>query len=221
MKLNTVIFDMDGLLIDSEPLWKEAADELLLNYEKQLTAKQYSITTGLRTKEFLQHWFTFFNIPADNIITDEKVLVDKVIRLVEQKGKAMPGLEHIFKCFTDRNYKIGLASSSPIELIDVVTGILGIRPHLHTITSASHLPFGKPHPEVYLNCAEQLHSSPQTCLCFEDSFNGLIAVKAAKMKCVIVPEPHQYKDPKWAAADIKISTLNYFNELILDSLQNH
>lgn len=219
MKLDTVIFDMDGLLIDSEPLWKEAADELLLSYEKQLTPKQYRITTGLRTKEFLEHWFTFFNIPADNIIIDEQVLVHKVIELVKQKGKAMPGLEHIFKLFIDRNFKIGLASSSPVELIDVVTGILGIRSHLHAITSASHLPFGKPHPEVYINCAGQLHSSPQTCLCFEDSFNGLIAVKAAKMKCVVVPGMYENKDPKWGAADIKISTLNNFNELILDSLQ--
>ncbi len=219
MKLDTVIFDMDGLLIDSEPLWKEAADELLLSYEKQLTTKQYSITTGLRTKEFLQYWFTFFNIPAGNIITDEKVLVDKVISLVKQKGSAMPGLEHIFKFFIDRNFKIGLASSSPIELIDVVTGILGIQSHLHAITSASHLPFGKPHPEVYLNCAEQLNSLHQTCICFEDSFNGLIAVKAAKMKCVIVPGLQDNNNPRWGAADIKIATLNDFNELVLDRLQ--
>lgn len=219
MKPDTVIFDMDGLLIDSEPLWKEAADELFLSYKKQLTPKQYSITTGLRTKEFLQHWFTLFNIPVTNIITDEQVLVDKVIKLVKQKGKAMPGVEHILKFFIERNFKIGLASSSPIELINVVTDILGIQTHLHAVTSAAHLQFGKPHPEVYLNCAEQLSSSHETCICFEDSFNGLIAVKAAKMKCVVVPGLHDNKDPKWGAADIKISTLNNFNELILERLQ--
>lgn len=219
MKLDTVIFDMDGLLIDSEPLWKEAADELLLSYKKQLNLKQYSITTGLRTKEFLEHWFTFFNIPLTNIITDEQVLVDKVIRLVKQKGKVMPGVEHIFNFFIERNFKIGLASSSPMELIDVVTGILGIQPHLNAVTSAAHLQFGKPHPEVYLNCAEELNSLPQRCICFEDSFNGLIAAKAAKMKCVIVPGLHDNKNPKWGAADIKISTLYNFNELILERLQ--
>ena len=64
MKLNTVIFDMDGLLIDSEPLWAEAAEELLLHYGKHLTAKQYATTTGLRTKEFLTHWFNYFNFWA-------------------------------------------------------------------------------------------------------------------------------------------------------------
>ncbi len=221
MKLDTVIFDMDGLLIDSEPLWKEAADELLLNYGKQLSPKQYAQTTGLRTKEFLAHWFTYFNIPAGKIAVDEQLLVDNVIALVQEKGKAMPGIEYIFNFFIERSFKLGLASSSPIELIDVVTGMLGIRQHLHTVTSAANLSFGKPHPEVYLNCAQQLHSPPQNCLCFEDSFNGVIAVKAAKMKCVVVPASHDSGNPRWSAADIRISTLDNFNELILDSLQYH
>ncbi len=219
MKLDTVIFDMDGLLIDSEPLWKEAADELLLSYGKMLTPKQYGLTTGLRTKEFLEYWYNSFNIPVSKIIADEQLLVDKVIDLVKQKGKAMPGVEHIFRFFIDRGFKIGLASSSPMELITVVTGILGIQQHLQTVTSATHLSYGKPHPEVYLNCAAQLGSSAQTCVCFEDSFNGLIAVKAAKMKAVLVPGSQHSKDPRWGAADLKIATLNNFNELVLDSLQ--
>ena len=67
MVQKAVIFDMDGLLIDSEPLWKQAADELFLNYGKQLTAKEYAITTGLRTKEFLVHFFRYFNLPATEL----------------------------------------------------------------------------------------------------------------------------------------------------------
>ena len=72
MKYNTVIFDMDGLLIDSEPLWEEAADELLNGYGFSLSKKQYSLTTGLRTKEFLEHWFKHFNIPDAEITNAEK-----------------------------------------------------------------------------------------------------------------------------------------------------
>ena len=67
MKLNTVIFDMDGLLIDSEPLWKEAAEALFATYGKQLTIEQYLSTTGLRTKEFLAHWFRYFKLPEAEI----------------------------------------------------------------------------------------------------------------------------------------------------------
>ena len=96
--------------------------------------------------------------------------------------------------------------------------MLRIRTYLHAISSADELAYGKPHPEVYLNCAEKLGVLPAQCICFEDSFNGMIAAKAAKMKCVIVPSLHDNKNPAWEAADLKISTLNNFNELLLNSL---
>ena len=62
MQLNTVIFDMDGLLIDSEPLWDEAATEIFSHYGIKLNSQQYASTTGLRTKEFIEHWFNYFKI---------------------------------------------------------------------------------------------------------------------------------------------------------------
>ena len=219
MKLNTVIFDMDGLLIDSEPLWKEAAEALFLTYGKQLTTQQYTITTGLRTKEFLAYWFSYFNLPAAEIDDAERTVVKRVIKLVEQKGKPMPGVQHIINFFLEKNFKIGLASSSPGELISLVIDLLGIGTHLQAISSAADLAYGKPHPEVYLNCAVKLAVLPGQCICFEDSFNGMIAAKAAKMKCVIVPSLQDYRNPVWEAADLKISTLNNFNELLLSSLQ--
>ena len=219
MKLNTVIFDMDGLLIDSEPLWQEAAEALFLVYGMRLTTQQYAGTTGLRTKEFLLHWFGYFNLPDAEIEDAEKKIVDSVIELVRQKGKAMPGVQHIFNFFIDRNFKIGLASSSPLELIDLVAEMLGIGSHLQAVSSAAGLAYGKPHPEVYLNCAKKLVAMPAECICFEDSFNGMIAAKAAKMKCVIVPSLHDSKNLVWEAADLKISTLNNFNELLLNGIQ--
>lgn len=209
---------MDGLLIDSEPLWKQAADELFLSYGKQLTTRQYAVTTGLRTKEFLGHWFRYFNLPEAELKDAEKKIVDLVIELVKLKGKPMPGVSHIIDFFRERSFKIGLATSSAPALIDVVIDLLGIQTHLEAISSADDLAYGKPHPEVYLNCAGKLGSSPVQCVCFEDSFNGMIAVKAAKMKCIIVPSLHDHKNPAWEAADLKISTLNNFNELLLHSL---
>jgi mannitol-1-/sugar-/sorbitol-6-/2-deoxyglucose-6-phosphatase len=218
MKLNTVIFDMDGLLIDSEPLWKEAAEALFFTYGKQLTTQQYAATTGLRTKEFLAHWFGYFNLPEAAIANAETIIVNDVIKLVQQKGKPMPGVQHIFNFFLERSFKIGLASSSPPELINLVVDLLGIKNHLQAISSAADMAYGKPHPEVYLNCAAKLNAFPGECICFEDSFNGMIAVKAAKMKCVVVPSLHDSKSQGWGAADLKISTLTNFNELLLNSL---
>ncbi len=209
---------MDGLLIDSEPLWKEAAVLLFDTFDLKLTDDQYAQTTGLRTQEFLQHWFTHFNIPNEKTTGAEEKIVADVIKLVQEKGKPMSGLEYIFNFFMDRNFKIGLASSSPTILIDIVAKQLGIQQYLQAVTSAENLAYGKPHPEVYLNCANELNAAPGECICFEDSYNGMIAVKAAKMKCIVVPSSTQSKNKAWDAADSKIATLVNFNELLLNSL---
>ena len=218
MQLNTVIFDMDGLLIDSEPLWGEAAHEIFGRYNFQLTKAQYATTTGMRTKEFVEWWFNHYKIDARHNEEAENAILQNVVEKVAAKGKALPGVEHIFNFFIQRNFKIGLATSSGKPLIDVVVDKLGIRNFLQSIESASDLPYGKPHPQVYLNCAVALNSHPTQCICFEDSFNGLIAAKAARMKCVVVPAPHDSKNEKFNAADLKISSLVNFNSLLMQTL---
>ena len=130
----------------------------------------------------------------------------------------MPGIPYIFEFFKERGFKTGLASSSPQELIDLVTRMIGIDTYLHATASAEHLPYGKPHPQVYLNCATALQSDPTSCICFEDSFNGLVAAKAARMKCVVVPEHSQQKQDRWHAADLKLSSLQNFGALHLNLL---
>jgi sugar-phosphatase len=218
MNLNTVIFDMDGLLIDSEPLWKEASDKLFSGYGIQLTAEEYSITTGLRTKEFLDFWFDHFKIVPEDTLDAENKIVDYVTELVIQKGKPMPGVSHIFNFFIERDFNIGLATSSGPQLINVVIDLLNIRKYIQVVSSAADLTYGKPHPEVYLNCAEKLSALPDQCICFEDSFNGMIAAKAAKMKCVIVPALAENGNPVWETADLKILSLTDFNQLLLNKL---
>ena len=218
MKLNTVIFDMDGLLIDSEALWNEAADEAFQLYGFRLTPAQYATTTGMRTKEFVEWWFDHYKILQRHATIAEEEILQLVVGKVAAKGKAMQGVGHIFNFFIARNFKIGLATSSGAPLIDVVVDKLGIRKYLHAIASAADLPLGKPHPQVYLNCAEQLNSHPTECICFEDSFNGMIAAKAARMKCIVVPAAHDSQNGKFNAADLKISSLQNFNELLLQTL---
>jgi len=213
MELNAVIFDIDGLLIDSEPLWNEAASEVFRGYGVGLTEAQYKTTTGLRTKEFVQWWFSYFNIGKEEFERAGQEIVMRVLDKIERKGRILPGVPYIFDFFAKRSFRIGLATSSPPELIELVVKMAGIGQYLHATSSAEELPYGKPHPQVYLNCAEQLGSKPVHCLCFEDSFNGLIAAKAARMKCVIVPHISQAKDERWGAADLKLSSLQNFGEL--------
>ena len=218
MKLNTVIFDMDGLLIDSEPLWNEAAAEVFQQYGIKITEEEYAITTGLRTKEFVHWWFTKYKVSIDEAENARKKIVQKVVDKIALKGKPLPGLAHILNYFMARKFKMGIATSSPQQVIDEVMSRLKIKDCFQAICSGDQLPYGKPHPQVYLNCAEELNSLPEECLCFEDSFNGMIAVKAARMKCVVIPAAFQHHEKRWDAADLKISSLQNFNDLLMQTL---
>src|SRR5689334_11233801 len=99
MQLNTAIFDMDGLLIDSEPLWNEAAAEVFKMYGVSLSEEQYHSTTGLRTKEFVQWWFQKFNLGDAEHARAERLILERVMAKIEAKGKIMPGVQYIFRFF--------------------------------------------------------------------------------------------------------------------------
>lgn len=215
IQLNTVIFDMDGLLIDSEPYWQQAGIETMQHYNIALTLEQYHSTTGLRSKEWVEYWFHYYNIENRFAKEAEEIIINKAIEKIKSHGEGMAGADFIFNFFKERDFKIGIATSSPFALVDVVVEKMNIKKYINAVSSAENLHFGKPHPEVYLNCASLLKSSSLECICFEDSFNGMIAVKAARMKCVVIPAKDQYELKKWGAADIKINSLNEFNETML------
>lgn len=218
MKYSAAIFDMDGLLIDSEPLWQQAGAEMLQQFGVTLTEEEYNLTTGLRTPEWVDYWFTHFTIDKQQAIAAARLVEQAALDKIKQYGVAMPGVEYIMEFFKSNGFQIGLASSSPMRLIEAVVDKLNIRPYLNAITSAEHLPYGKPHPQVFLNCAELLDVPPTICICFEDSFNGMIAAKAARMKCVVVPAPHVHHQGRWDAADRKLSSLLQFNNALLEKL---
>ncbi len=215
MPINTVIFDMDGIIIDSEPLWKIAANEVFKLYNISITNDEYETTTGLRTKEFLAHWFTHFKVNLAEIEKADALITAKVIALIQHHQPIFKGVEYIFNFFKRIGFKIGIATSSDHAIIDAVLQIANIKHLQDAVASAQDCDFGKPNPEVYLMCAKKLNSHPSECICFEDSVNGMIAAKAAKMKCIVVPANHQAKDARWSLADLQISSLQNFNELLL------
>jgi beta-phosphoglucomutase-like phosphatase (HAD superfamily) len=212
MKLKAVIFDMDGLLIDSEPLWQEAGSETIAEFGMELTMEQYHTSTGLRTQEWIEHWFRHFDISMHLAPQAIDTIITKAIKKIDAKGTIFPGVDAIIPFFKERSFKIGLATSSPLALVNVVLKKLNLQNSFDVITSAEKLPFGKPHPEVYLTCAANLGVAGMECIAFEDSFNGMIAAKAARMKCVIIPAPADHDHPKWNAADLKLRSLTEFGE---------
>ena len=218
MPLNTVIFDMDGLLIDSEPLWNEAAVDVFKIFGATLTHDLCNTTTGLRTREFITWWFNYFKIETIDAKIAETLIFTSILQKVEANPIIMPGVHHIINFFHEKGFKIGIATSSPQSLINLVVKLTGIAPYINATSSAEDLPYGKPHPQVYLDCAEKLQVNPTDCLCFEDSFNGMISAKAARMKCVVVPHGSVHKEDKWGAADLKLTSLQNFGELHFEML---
>ena len=218
MQYKAAIFDMDGLLIDSEPLWTEAGMETLQAHGKFLTEEQYENSTGLRTEEWIEHWFRHFEIDMQFAAGAVSIIIQKAIEKIDQHGQPMPGISNIVDFFRNRNYRLGLATSSPLSLVDVVLKKLNLQNIFHAIASAGELPYGKPHPQVYIDCAAALGVPPVQCIAFEDSFNGMIAAKAARMKCVVVPAAVDYDHPKWNAADMKLKSLEEFNVELLKDL---
>ncbi|HXD78290.1 MAG TPA: hexitol phosphatase HxpB [Puia sp.] len=219
MQFNTVIFDMDGLLIDSEPYWQEAGMETLREFNVTLSPIQYHHTTGLRTPEWLDYWFGVFGIDKQRIPAASAALHANVFEKIRAEAAPMPGVGEILDFFRKKEFRIGLATSSPLELARIVTDKLQIGNYFDTVTSAGDLPHGKPHPQVYMDCAAALGVHPLECVAFEDSFNGVIAAKAARMKCVAVPVADQFALPKWGAADLKLSSLLDFTAGHFDMLR--
>ena len=205
-----VIFDMDGVLIDSEPLWHEAANEAFSRFGIYLTAEVYATSIGLRTKEFVASWFRTYGISMDESEGTEKDINRLVVSKIEAKGVAMPGVGRVLHILAGAGFRIGLATSSPRSLIDVVVDKLAIRQYFSIFTSAEGLPHGKPHPQVYLDCASALGVAPVDCCCFEDSFNGMIAAKAARMSCIAIPPAALRQESRFSAADLVLGSLEEF-----------
>jgi sugar-phosphatase len=218
MEKSAVSFDIDGLLSNREPLWNKAATEIFRQYGILLNEEQYAITTGLRSKEFVAHWLLLHKVPASEFDRAEQKIITLALDMIDKEANLMPGVQNVFEFFIKKEFKMGLATSSPMELIEWVKDKLGIRSYIHASCSAQQLPFAKPHPQVYLDCAAAMHTNPLACICFEDSFYGMIAAKAARMTCVVVPSAEHLKLEHWGAADLKLSSLQNFGALHFNRL---
>ena len=216
--IKAVIFDMDGLLIDSEPLWQKAEILIFKQVNILLTSELCLQTKGLRIDEVVNYWYQ--RHPWENLAKQkvEELIIAKVIELIYLQGEPLAGVDRAIFFVRQKQVKIALASSSASKIIQAVLQKLELTNVFAEIYSAELEVLGKPHPGVYLTTAKKLNVSPFECLALEDSLNGVLAAKAAQMKCIAIPEPLQYDNPKFAIADIILKSLAEFNDDIWHSL---
>jgi sugar-phosphatase len=205
--IKTVIFDMDGVLIDSEPFWQEAQKEVFKKVGIDITDDMCQQTMGLRIDEVVVHWYGRFKWNGLSPKEVEEQVIQGVIDRVNNKGELMPGVHSAIGFFRSKNLRIALASSSAFRLIDAVLEKFDLHNEFEVIHSAEHESHGKPHPAIYLSTAKLLDVEPSACLAVEDSFNGLIAAKAARMRTVCIPEKNAWHQTKFDIADVKLRSL--------------
>ncbi len=209
-----VIFDMDGVIIDSEPLWKIAMEEVFSGLGSRLKKEDFQKTVGLRIDEVIHYW----NIKEHWGIRDEseveEAIIIKMEGLIADKPAALEGVINTLNYLKLRNIPVGLATSSSSRLIKVVLDKLAIKHLFNFVHSAEMEQYGKPHPAVYLTVAKKLAVLPEKCLVIEDSLNGIISAKAAKMTAVCIPEKTHHIEPKLILADYKFESMTDFLKII-------
>jgi sugar-phosphatase len=216
--INAVIFDMDGLLIDSEPLWRIAEIDILTPVGVPMTEEMAFSTMGMRTDEVVEHWHARYPWVEPSLKEVEAQIVARVIELVRERGRALPGVYDVIDQLTARSMPLAIASSSSSEIIAAVIEQIGLVGRFQVVQSAEHEPFGKPHPGVYIAAARGLNVAPSNCLAFEDSANGVLAAKSARMRCIAIPEHAFREDRRFLIADAILNSMTEFDMTMLDQL---
>ncbi|HVV66840.1 MAG TPA: hexitol phosphatase HxpB [Candidatus Saccharimonadales bacterium] len=216
--IEAVIFDMDGLLVDSEPVWREVEVELFNELGVPLNEQNAAETMGLRADEVVQYWYQRYpwQTPSTESVTEN--LLDRMVEEVSARDIALPGVQKAFEVVEEAGLPAAIASSSPSRLIYAAIHRLAITDRLQVIQSAEHEPYGKPHPGVYIKAAENLGVHPERCLAFEDSPNGALSAKAAKMKCIAIPEEIARGHANFSIADKVLGSLLEFDASVLEEL---
>ncbi len=204
--MRATLFDMDGLLIDSEVLWHRAEVEIFGSLGVPITEDEDRRTKGMFVAEVVAYWYQRYPWSGPSAETIVARLLDRVGELVESEGRLLPGALRALDLAAERG-PVALASSTPYVLIERCLAHFELRDRFASVNSAETEPFGKPHPGVFLSAAANLAVVPTSCLVFEDSSAGVLAAKAGRMSVVAVPTPLDRELPAFGLADLVLDSL--------------
>lgn len=218
--IKAVIFDFDGVIINSEPLWVEAERNVFRTVGVELTHEMCRQTTGLNTQDTIQYWYNAYKWTGKSSFQLYKEIMESMQSLIFERADLQDGYLDVLQFFVDRKLPVAVASSSPLKLITTALKKFHLFEFYKIISSSENEEYGKPHPALYLGAAKKLGIEPSTCLAFEDSFNGAIAAKAARMKLIAVPDSHDYQTTRFDFADLKLNSLKDFKEKHFEHLNS-
>ena len=209
MPIEAVIFDMDGVLVDSEVYWDKSRVEFARDRGKVWTDEFQRLAMGRSTVGWA-------GVMREKLALDEtidEIIAEMKARVIAHYGRLMPtrpgALESV--SHMQQHFRVGLASGSPTEIIKAVLNITGLDQIFEVMIYGDDVPRGKPAPDIYFEALKALGVSPEVSLGIEDSANGLRSLKAAGMFAVAAPSPdYPLPDDILALADAKISTLEDF-----------
>jgi len=187
--IEAVVFDMDGVLVDTEHLWDEVREELTLEWGGRYTPEAQQAMMGMSSREWSRylHDTVGLNEPPD-VINDE--VVRRMLARYHLELPVIPGAAESVRRLASEGYRLAVASSSNRELIDTVLRRLELTSLFEVTVSSEEVPRGKPAPDVYLEAARRLGLPPSRCAAVEDSASGIRSAHAAGMRVIAYPNRH-------------------------------
>ncbi|MCA0232128.1 MAG: hexitol phosphatase HxpB [Bacteroidetes bacterium] len=207
--IKAVIFDMDGVIIDSEPFWKQAEFDVFSSLRVIVSEEFTPITQTMTTAEVADFWFKKY--PWENVSLKEveERVISRVIELIETNSCAILGIKGFIERLKAQGLKIGVATNSPYRIIPSALQKVDVYELIDVISSAEFEEKGKPDPAIYLSTAQKLAVAPSECIVVEDSHSGMLAAKKAGMKVVAFSNGQQHRT--FELADF---TLSHFSASI-------
>jgi len=202
-----VVFDMDGVLLQSEEVWDAVREEYVRDRGGRYDAAVQRAMMGMSSTEWSRYLHDVAGVPDDPEEINAEV-VRRMLAAYEEQLPLIPGAVDAVRRVAER-YPLGLASSSNRELIDVALDQSGLAPYFAATVSSEEVAHGKPAPDVYLEAARRLGVDSHRCAAIEDSHGGIRSAKAAGMRVVAIPNPtYPPDDDALAQADVVLGSLS-------------
>ncbi|AVH60278.1 MULTISPECIES: HAD family hydrolase [Streptomyces] len=199
----SVIFDLDGTLVDSEPNYFEAGRQTLAGQGiTDFTWADHERYVGISTQETLALWKERYGLtaPLDTLLADKN---RRYLELARVSTPVYPQMRTFVELLAAEGVPLAVASGSSPEAIEAILAGTGLASHLTTVVSADEVAHGKPAPDVFLEAARRLGATPADCVVLEDAAPGAAAAHAAGMRCIAIPYvAAQADDPAFATAGV-------------------